>query len=93
MRRLVDIDLRKADVGLFEAYEDAVLPLVPQHGGRVEARVRAVTGDREFHLVHFPTDDAYAAYRDDPRRLEAFDLLTRSGAVVQVTLVETFGSP
>jgi uncharacterized protein (DUF1330 family) len=53
------------------AYEDAVLPLVATHGGRVRERVRTDGADDaplEVHVIEFPSDDAFDAYMNDPQR-------------------------
>ena len=71
MLLMVRIDLSDADVALFDAYEARVLPLLERHGARLETRVRAIDGTGEFHLLHFPDADAFAAYRADPERTAA----------------------
>jgi uncharacterized protein (DUF1330 family) len=59
------------------AYEDAVLPLVAEHGGRVVQRVRAreteeaTAGDDaplEIQILEFPSQTALEAYMVNPRR-------------------------
>jgi hypothetical protein len=65
------------------AYEDAVLPLVAEHGGSVVYRGRRAVGQRtempfEVHLLWFPNQTAFHAYIDDPRRTA---LLTEFGEV------------
>jgi len=53
------------------AYEDRVLALVVEHGGRVVQRVRGAGLDdapAEVHLIEFPTQTRLEAYRADPRR-------------------------
>ena len=53
------------------AYEDQALELVAEHGGQVRARARTDGVDGaplEIHLISFPSDDAFAAYMNDPRR-------------------------
>jgi uncharacterized protein (DUF1330 family) len=53
------------------AYEDAVLPLVAVHGGRVRERVRSDGADDaplEVHVLEFPSDAALDAYMNDPER-------------------------
>jgi uncharacterized protein (DUF1330 family) len=64
----VNVDLRSADLGLFEAYEAKVLPLVEAHGGRLALRARAVERTSEVHLLFFPDERRFEAYRADPRR-------------------------
>jgi uncharacterized protein (DUF1330 family) len=56
------------------AYEDAVLALLPRHGGRLVSRLRAVDpGDGgsapyEIHTIEFTDDDAFQSYLSDPQR-------------------------
>jgi uncharacterized protein (DUF1330 family) len=53
------------------AYEDQVLRLVPEHGGRVLQRARASGTDgqpAEIQLLEFPSAAALDAYTADPRR-------------------------
>ncbi len=59
-----------ADDGLV-AYEDKVLELVPEHGGRVLQRARSSgTGGQplEIQLLEFPSAQALDAYQADGRR-------------------------
>jgi hypothetical protein len=62
-----------------------VLPLLAEHGGRLERRLRSAESagggdDVEVHVVSFPTPEGFAAYRGDPRRAEHAHLLEASGA-------------
>lgn len=91
MRLLVAIDLRDADLARFEAYEAQVLPLIAVHGGRIDMRVRALDGQSETHLLHFPDAAAFEAYRADPKRLAALPLWDESGARAVTTPVEAIG--
>jgi uncharacterized protein (DUF1330 family) len=53
------------------AYEDRVLRLVPDHGGRVlqRARGRGTEGQpAEIQFLDFPSQAALDAYMADPRR-------------------------
>jgi hypothetical protein len=76
MRRLVTIDLRRADLGLFESDEARVPPLVANYGGRLEFRVRAVD----------------AASWQNPARAAARDEWVRSGASAVAIEVVAFAS-
>ncbi len=52
-------------------YEDAVLALVPAHGGRVLQRARTAgdaDGPLEVHFLEFPSEGALDAYMADPQR-------------------------
>jgi hypothetical protein len=68
----------------FARYEDAVLPLLDAHGGELQRRLTSDDGTTEVHVVAFPSSDAFAGYRGDPRRAEHGALLGVSGAVVEV---------
>ncbi len=87
MRLLVEIDLSSADLTLFDAYEAAVLALIPEHGGKVEARVRTTDGRREVHPIAFPSAAAFDAFKADPRRLARSADFQRCGARSEVTEV------
>ena len=68
----------------FAAYEARVLPLLAEHGGTLERRLRSADARIELHLVSFPSDEAFVSYRDDAQRGEQRHLLERSGAVVEL---------
>ncbi len=76
------------------AYEDAVLPLLADHGARLVYRGRRTgsadaTLPLEVHLLWFPDRTAFDAYMADERRAE---LLARFGEVFtskQVVELET----
>jgi hypothetical protein len=86
--RLVTIDLTAADLDAFEHYEAKVLDLVPNHGGRLEMRVRALDGRTETHLLYFPDEAAFEGFRADPGRLALSGDWERCGARSVVQLVE-----
>ncbi len=71
----------------FEAYESAVLPLLAEHGGCLERRLRTPDDRVEAHLITFPDSEALTAYRADPRRAAAAPLLEESGAEVELLAV------
>jgi hypothetical protein len=67
-------------------YEDAVLPLLADHGARLVYRGRRTLGQDvtlpfEVHLLWFPHRAAFEAYLADDRRVE---LLRRFGDVFTV---------
>jgi uncharacterized protein (DUF1330 family) len=80
-----------AGIHAFQRYEEAVLPLLGHHGGRLARRLRSAAGDVEVHVVEFASPDGLAAYRDDPRRAAHAGLLAASGA--QMQLVEVADVP
>jgi hypothetical protein len=71
----------------FDAYESTVLPLLAEHGGRLERRLRTPDDRVEAHLVSFPGDEDFAAYRADPRRSSSAPLLDSSGAAIELLAV------
>jgi hypothetical protein len=68
----------------FAEYERAVLPLLEEHDGRLERRLRSHDRLTEIHVVSFPSREAFEAYREDPRRAEQAHLLAESGAEIEV---------
>ena len=80
-----------AGVAAFAHYEAAVLPLLAEHGGRLERRLRTAAGDVEVHVLVFDSADAFAAYRADPRRAVHAPLLAASGA--ELELLEMTDAP
>jgi hypothetical protein len=71
----------------FLAYEDAVLPLLADHGGVLQRRLRSEGGDAEIHVIWFASQAHFDAYRADPRRLAQADRLGGSGSVAEVLVV------
>ena len=68
----------------FNDYEAKVLPLLADHGGVLQRRLRTEDGTVEIHLVWFPSEAAFAAFRDDPRRAANAPLMTQSGAAAEL---------
>jgi len=68
----------------FRAYEDAVLPLLPEFNGRLERRLRNPDGTIEMHVVSFESDADFQSYRNDPRRTAQAWLLERSSAKLEL---------
>lgn len=71
----------------FLAYEALVLPLLPEHAGRLDRRVRSADGTLEVHLLEFASAQSLADFRADPRRAAAAHLLEASGADLELTSV------
>ena len=76
--------VQPAGAELLRRYEDGVLPLLAEHGARLERRLRSADGCTEIHLVSFPSVEALTRYRSDPRRVRLHDLLERSGAQLEL---------
>jgi uncharacterized protein (DUF1330 family) len=76
------------------AYEDRVLSLVPEHGGRVLQRARSSGADGqplEIQLLEFPSAEALGRYMADERRTVLADERDRAIArtdVIEVELIE-----
>jgi hypothetical protein len=68
----------------FRAYEDAVLPLLPEFNGRLERRLRNPDGTMEVHIVSFSSDADFQSYRNDPRRAAQASLLEKSSAKLEL---------
>src|ERR1700692_3154662 len=71
----------------FQAYEDAVLPLLPEFNGRLERRLRNQDGTVEMHIVSFASEADFRNYRNDPRRTAQAWLLEKSSAVLERLLM------
>jgi hypothetical protein len=82
-------EVAAAEVVAFDAYEREVLPLLARHAGVLERRLRHVRDDGgwlEIHVVSFPDADALGAYRADPDRQRAQELV--AGLKLKTTLLE-----
>ena len=67
-------------VEAFRAYEDAVLPLLPEFNGCLDHRLRNRDGTMEIQIVSFASDADFQDYRNDPRRAAQAGLLEKSSA-------------
>ncbi|GIG89144.1 hypothetical protein [Plantactinospora endophytica] len=68
LRLVAVLDVPAEHLAAFRRYEDLVLPLLAEHGGRLEQRLRTGDGCTEVHLVSFAGRDGYESYLADPRR-------------------------
>jgi hypothetical protein len=68
----------------FRAYEDAVLPLLPEFCGRLERRLRNADGTVEMHIISFASAADFQNYRNDPRRTAQAWLLEKSLAKLEL---------
>jgi hypothetical protein len=68
---IATLTVRRAAAEEFRRFEREAARIMERHGGAIE-RVIALrhAGDselyRELHVVRFPSDEAFAAYRQDP---------------------------
>lgn len=67
-------------VASFQAYEEAVLPLLSEFGGLLERRLRNSDGTIEVHIVSFDSDQNFQRFRSDPRRASLAHLIEASAA-------------
>ena len=74
----------------FRAYEEAVLPLLPEFNGRLERRLRNPDGTVEIHIVSYASDADRQNYRNDPRRAAQAWLLEKSAAKVELLPMANF---
>ena len=94
MQILALFRLSSADLTAFEAYEAQVLPLLASHGGVLTRRLRSEDGAIEAHLLSFPDQAAFDAYRADPARAAAQELWSRCGATSEVwSVVDVTSAP
>jgi hypothetical protein len=64
----------------FQAYEEGVLPLLSEHGGLLERRLRNGDGTVEVHIVSFDSEQNFQRFRSDPRRVALSHLFEASAA-------------
>jgi uncharacterized protein (DUF1330 family) len=80
---------RPGQAAALGAYEDQVLPLLADHGGRVVSRVRRAAGEAdgplETHLLRLPSQAALDAYMADERRVA---LATARDAAIERTEIQ-----
>ena len=77
----------------FQAYESAVLPLLPRHGGRLERRLRTGDGRTELHIVSFTSQEGFDSYLADPERQARKGLLDGLEVTQRVLLVDELQAP
>lgn len=71
---------------LLAQYEDRVLGLLPDHGARIDARVRALEGPlTEIQILEFPSERALVDFQNDPRRTDLTEI--RNAVVASTTVI------
>jgi GNAT superfamily N-acetyltransferase len=75
IRLAVILDFTVGDETAGHLYEDSVLPLLSDHHGRLEQRLRSADATSEVHLISFSSRAGYESYLADPRRLAYRDKL------------------
>jgi len=71
-------------VACFQAYEDAVIPLLGEFGGVLETRLRSSDGTVEVHIVSFDSEQSFQKLKSDPRRASYAHLLIKSSATTEL---------
>ena len=74
-------------VGFFQIYEDRVLPILAEYGGQLERRMRNEDGTVEMHIISFPNQASFDGYSQDFRRSSQVAMLEKSGAQIEVLLL------
>lgn len=78
------VHLPAGGVDSFQRYENAVLPLLAEHEGNLEQRLRSDDQLTEVHVLSFPSGAHFERYREDPRRDFHSHLLRESRADVEL---------
>ena len=63
------VDMSPGDPARGKEYENAVLGLLPRHGGALEQRLHSTDAHSEVHLIRFESRAGYDAFLNDPDRL------------------------
>lgn len=75
MLLMITLTVSRAELESFRTFEHEAARVMGKHGGALERaivlRTKPSEPHREVHLVSFPSEDAYAAYRASPE-LAAF---------------------
>ena len=77
----------------FQAYESAVLPLLPRHGGRLDRRLRTGDALAEVHIVSFASQEGFDSYLAAPERQSHRELLDGLDIAQRVLLVNDVLTP
>ena len=72
----------------FRAYEDSVLPLLPEYNGRLERRLRNSDGTIEMHIICFESHADFQNFRNDPRRTAQAWLKEKCAAKLELLEME-----
>jgi uncharacterized protein (DUF1330 family) len=84
---LVALHVHEGQTQTFIDYETKVFAIIAEYGGRLEKRYQCVPQPQapaEFHLITFPSQASFEAYRADPRLSELAPL--RQQAMAQTII-------
>jgi hypothetical protein len=84
------LSVRREALEMFRAFERHAAGVMARHGGRIERTVVVSPEDapglvKEIHVVTFPDEQAFLAYRGDPRLRELAHL--RDASVVHTEVL------
>lgn len=90
------LTVRKEAIEKFRAFESHAAGVMKKYGGRIERTVVLLADGspdviKEVHIVTFPTEKAFAAYRQDATLAQAADL--RNQSVVHTELLVGVDGP
>ncbi|MEW6687595.1 MAG: hypothetical protein AB1452_00760 [Pseudomonadota bacterium] len=77
------LTVRREAIDKFRAFEAHAAEVMKRHGGRIERTIVVDPDDspglmREIHVVTFPSEETFAAYRKDARLAELAHLRDQS---------------
>ena len=75
-------------IASFNEYEDLVLPLVKNHSGRIQQRMRTLDQTTELHILSFESQSGFDNFLADPRRERHRHLLQNSKAISELFKME-----
>lgn len=81
---VMTVSIPKEGIADFLEYEEKVLPLLAQHKGTLERRLRNYDGTVEMHILSFESEQDFEGYCYDPKRLEHTQIFDKSGAQTQL---------
>ena len=94
--RVVSLWIRVGAVAEFEAYERKAARIMQKYGGAIEKVIRTEQESSpeipfEVHLVSFPGQEKFAAYRTDPELLSL--AADRESAILKTVVIPGVAGP
>ncbi len=93
---LVTLDVK--DFDLLTTFENKAAEIMRSHGGDIIRAFETFRNEdgsgQEIHLLEFPNDAAFAAYRSDPQLLELAEIRNKAITSTNVVIsshVKTYG--
>ncbi|WP_284638296.1 hypothetical protein [Paenibacillus silviterrae] len=71
----------------FNDYESRVIPLLKEHGAKLQKRLQSIDRLNEVHIIWFPSSQFFDNFRNDPRRSQFAYLLEESGATTHLMIM------